>query len=72
MLAGRFGLGILALALAGSFAGQGLRAESSGSMKTETWEFGALTVAVLILVGGLSFLPAIAAGPIFEHFAGRG
>jgi K+-transporting ATPase ATPase A chain len=66
MLAGRFGLGALALALAGRLTAQGRAAASSGSLPTDTPQFGALIFATVLLVGGLCFLPALALGPVAE------
>jgi K+-transporting ATPase ATPase A chain len=68
MLAGRFGLGVLALALAGQFAAQGRRPESRGTLPIDSLQFGTLTVGVALIVAGLSFLPAVALGPLVEHF----
>ena len=57
MLAGRFGLAALALALAGRFAAQG---------PSDSAAFGALVLGTILLVGALCFLPALALGPITE------
>lgn len=67
MWIGRFGLGILALALAGRFAAQRNRAVSLGTMPTDTPLFAGLTIGVIMLIGALSFLPALAMGPIVEQ-----
>ena len=67
MLAGRFGLAALALALAGRFAAQVRKPETIGSMPCDTPTFGALVLGSVVLVGALSFLPALALGPIAEH-----
>jgi K+-transporting ATPase ATPase A chain len=67
MLIGRFGLGILALALAGKFAAQSRRAESSAMLKNDTMLFGGIVLFAALVVGGLSFLPALALGPVAEH-----
>jgi K+-transporting ATPase ATPase A chain len=67
MLAGRFLLAIPALALAGKFAAQGRRADTRGSLKTDTPLFAAIIVGTALLVTGLSFLPALALGPFVEH-----
>ena len=67
MLAGRFGLAALALALAGRFAAQGRRSLTPGTLPCDTVTFGILVLGVIILVGVLSFLPALALGPIMEH-----
>jgi K+-transporting ATPase ATPase A chain len=66
MLAGRFGLVALALALAGRFAAQGRRPISLGSLPSDTVTFAVLVFGTIILVGALSFLPALALGPLME------
>ncbi|MBV8657400.1 MAG: potassium-transporting ATPase subunit KdpA [Burkholderiales bacterium] len=67
MLAGRFGLAVPALALAASVARQGRRAVTKGTLGTDGVLFASALVGVLLLVGGLSYLPALAMGPIVEH-----
>jgi len=67
MAAGRFGLAALALALAGRFAAQARKPETIGSMPCDTPTFGVLVLGSVILVGALSFLPALALGPVAEH-----
>jgi potassium-transporting ATPase potassium-binding subunit len=66
MLAGRFGLAGLALALAGRFAAQPRAATTVGALPSDTVQFGALVLATILVVGGLNFLPALALGPIAE------
>jgi potassium-transporting ATPase potassium-binding subunit len=66
MLAGRFGLAALTLALAGRFAAQGRRPISLGSLPSDTVTFGVLILGTILLVGALSFLPALVLGPIVE------
>jgi potassium-transporting ATPase potassium-binding subunit len=66
MAAGRFGLAALALALAGRFAAQTRKPETIGSMPCDTPTFGVLVLGTVILVGALSFLPALALGPVAE------
>jgi potassium-transporting ATPase potassium-binding subunit len=66
MLAGRFGLVALALALAGRFAAQGRRPITLGSLPSDTMTFGVLVLGTVVLVGALSFLPALALGPLME------
>lgn len=67
MLAGRFGLAIPALALAGRFANQGRRAISLGTLPTDGLMFAMALVGALFLIGVLSYLPALALGSIAEH-----
>jgi K+-transporting ATPase ATPase A chain len=66
MLAGRFGLAALALALAGRFAAQRRGPTTSGTLSSDSAMFGALLLGTILLVGALSFLPALALGPIAE------
>ncbi len=67
MAAGRFGLAALALALAGRLAAQVRKPETIGSMPCDTPTFGVLVLGSLVLIGALSFLPALALGPVAEH-----
>lgn len=68
MLIGRF-LGIVPiLALAGNLASKRLVPASAGTFKTEGFTFIALLIATVLLVGALTFLPALAVGPIVEHY----
>jgi len=67
MLAGRFWVAIPALAIAGSMVGKKQWPAGPGTLPTDAWQFVLWLVAVLILVGTLSFLPALALGPIAEH-----
>jgi K+-transporting ATPase ATPase A chain len=69
MLIGRYGLAVMALALAGRFAIVSRRPPSLGSMPSDGWLFGVLLAATAMLVGALNFLPALALGPILEHFS---
>jgi K+-transporting ATPase ATPase A chain len=71
MMAGRFGLAIPALALAGCFAQQGRRPVTDGTLPTDTALFAGLTIATALIIGALSYVPALALGPIVEHFALR-
>lgn len=69
MIVGRFGLAIPALALAGQFAAQSRRPATLGTLPTDGWEFGLLLGAAALIVGGLSFFPALALGAIAEHLS---
>ncbi len=74
MLVGRFGLGVLALALAGIFVGQRRRPATLGTLPTDSFQFGVVIVGTAILVGALTFFSAYALGPTVEHLqmvAGR-
>jgi K+-transporting ATPase ATPase A chain len=67
MLFGRFWLMIPALALAGSLARKKQVPNGLGTLPTHTPLFIALLIGVVIIVGALTFLPALALGPIVEH-----
>jgi K+-transporting ATPase ATPase A chain len=67
MMIGRFFLAVPTLALAGSLAKKKKTPESAGTLPTHTPLFVAWLIAVVILVGALNFLPALALGPIVEH-----
>ena len=74
MLMGRFLTMLPMLAVAGLLASKKTVPDSSGTFPTATPLFMALTVLVIIVVGGLTFLPALALGPLVEHLdmlAGR-
>ena len=71
MMLGRFALAIPALALAGRLAGQIKRQETQNAVPTDKPLFAALLVATALIVGALSFLPALTLGPILEHLIGR-
>jgi potassium-transporting ATPase potassium-binding subunit len=69
MMVGRFGLAIPALALAGRFAAQPRRPVSDGTLPTDAPLFAALTIATILIVGALSYLPVLALGPIVEQLS---
>jgi K+-transporting ATPase ATPase A chain len=69
MLIGRYGLAVPALALAGSLAGKKRVPPGAGTLATHTPLFVALLVAVVVIVGALTFLPALALGPLAEHLS---
>ena len=66
MLAGRFVPIILALALAGSLAGQSVVPATAGTLPTHRPLFVSMLVGVIIIVAGLTFFPALALGPMGE------
>jgi len=68
MLVGRFLMIIPILALAGNLASKKLIPASAGTFKTEGVTFVVLLVGTVVLVGALTFLPALAIGPIVEHY----
>jgi K+-transporting ATPase ATPase A chain len=67
MFLGRFFLKIPVLALAGSLAKKKLVPTSAGTLPTHTPLFVAMLVGVVVLVGALTFIPALALGPIVEQ-----
>jgi potassium-transporting ATPase potassium-binding subunit len=67
MMAGRFGLAIPALMFAGLLARQKVRPQSRGTLRTDTFAFGALLTTFLLIVTALSYLPVLALGPVLEH-----
>src|SRR6202142_3252081 len=68
MLLGRFGMIVPLLALAGSLARKKIVPASAGTFPVTGFTFVVLLVGTVILVGALTFLPALALGPIVEHF----
>ena len=68
MLACRFGIIVPVLAIAGSLAAKPKLAPSSGTFPTDGPLFVGLLLGVIVIVSGLEFFPALALGPIVEHF----
>ena len=68
MLLGRYVFIVPMLAVAGALASKRTAPPSSGTFPTHTPLFVILLVAVILIVGGLTFFPALALGPIAEHF----
>jgi K+-transporting ATPase ATPase A chain len=68
MLFGRFLMIVPILALAGNLASKKLIPASAGTFKTEGVTFAVLLIGTVVLVGALTFLPALAIGPIVEHY----
>jgi K+-transporting ATPase ATPase A chain len=68
MLAGRFLMIIPVLAVAGSMVGKKAVPESLGTFPTNGTLFVVLLVGVVVIVGALTFFPALALGPVVEHF----
>jgi K+-transporting ATPase ATPase A chain len=67
MLGGRYLFKILMLAIAGSLAAKKYVPASAGTLSTSDPMFVILLISVVIVVGALSFIPALALGPIVEH-----
>jgi len=57
------------VAIAGILANKKFIPESAGTLKTDTTTFGIMILAVIFIVAALSFFPALALGPIAEHFS---
>ena len=69
MFVGRFFMIIPAMAMAGSLAGKKSIPPSAGTLPTTGGLFVGLVVGVILIIGGLTFFPALALGPIVEHLA---
>lgn len=67
MLIGRFGLAVPVLAIAGALARKKKSPASAGTLPTHTPLFIAWLIGVVIIVGALSFFPALALGPVIEQ-----
>ena len=65
---GRFAVIVPALALAGFLSERKVVAESAGTFPIATPLFVGLLISVILIVGALTFFPALALGPIVEHF----
>ena len=68
MLIGRFGVILPVLAIAGSMAKKKQTPPGPGTFATDSPIFVVLLIGIIIVVGGLTFLPALSLGPIVEHF----
>jgi K+-transporting ATPase ATPase A chain len=68
MLIGRFGIIIPVLAIAGSMGTKKSTPPSLGTFRTDNALFVILLISVVLIVGGLTFFPALSLGPIVEHF----
>jgi K+-transporting ATPase ATPase A chain len=69
MLLGRFAYVVPVLAIAGSLAAKTRGTASAGTFPTHTPLFVGLLIGIILILGGLQFFPALALGPIVEHFA---
>ncbi|MCD2173471.1 potassium-transporting ATPase subunit KdpA [Rhizobium sp. C4] len=69
MLLGRFGYVVPVMAIAGSLAAKQKIPSSKGTFPTDTPLFAGLLIGIILILGGLQFFPALALGPIVEHFA---
>lgn len=68
MFVGRFGVIVPVLAIAGSLAEKKITPPSAGTFHTDNLLFIGLLIAVILIVGGLTHFPALALGPVVEHF----
>ncbi len=69
MFVGRFFMIVPAMAMAGSLAAKKSVPPSAGTFPTTGGLFVGLVVGVILIIGGLTFFPALALGPIVEHLA---
>ena len=69
MLIGRFGIIIPALALGGSLAAKNVVPASLGTFRTDNTMFIGLVIGVILIIGGLTFFPAVSLGPIVEQLS---
>jgi K+-transporting ATPase ATPase A chain len=69
MLLGRFAIMIPALALAGTLAAKNVVPANLGTFRTDNGMFVGLVVGVIIIIGGLTFFPAVSLGPIVEQLS---
>jgi K+-transporting ATPase ATPase A chain len=69
MWIGRFFMIVPALAIAGSLAAKKYTPETAGSFPTTGLLWVGLLIGIILIVGGLTFLPSLALGPIADHLA---
>jgi len=69
MLLGRFGIMIPVLALGGALAAKNVVPPSAGTFRTDNGMFVGLTIGVILIIGGLTFFPAVSLGPIVEQLS---
>ena len=67
MLIGRFGIIIPVIIIAGSLAKKNISPKSSGTFTTDNSVFLILLIGIILIVGALTFFPALSLGPILEH-----
>jgi potassium-transporting ATPase potassium-binding subunit len=71
MLLGRVGIMVPALALGGKLAAKNVVPAGLGTFRTDNTMFVGLTIGVIVIIGGLTFFPAVALGPIVEQLSHR-
>jgi potassium-transporting ATPase potassium-binding subunit len=69
MLIGRFGIMIPAIALGGVLAAKNVVPAGAGTFRTDNPMFVGLLIGVIVIVGGLTFFPAVSLGPIVEQLS---
>lgn len=69
MLLGRFAYVVPVMAIAGSLAAKVKSPPSAGTFPTDGPLFVGLLIGIILILGGLQFLPALVLGPVVEHFA---
>lgn len=69
LMLGRYLPIIAPIAIIGLLANKKFIPESPGTLRTDSYTFGAMTLVVIIIVTALSYLPALALGPIAEYFS---
>jgi K+-transporting ATPase ATPase A chain len=69
MFVGRFFMIIPTMAIAGALAAKKTVPASAGTFPTDGGLFVGLVVGVIVIIGGLTFFPALALGPLVEHLA---
>jgi K+-transporting ATPase ATPase A chain len=69
MLLGRFAIIVPSLALGGALAAKNIVPASAGTFRTDNTMFVGLLIGVIVIVGGLTFFPAVALGPIAEELS---
>jgi potassium-transporting ATPase potassium-binding subunit len=68
MFVGRFCVIVPVLAIAGTLAAKRIVPRSAGTLATDRTLFATFLLGVIVIVGGLTYLPALAVGPLVEHF----
>jgi K+-transporting ATPase ATPase A chain len=67
MLIGRYGVIVPVMAVAGSLGRKKITPTSLGTFRTDNWLFIILLIGIILIIGGLTFFPALSLGPILEH-----
>ena len=68
MFVGRFCVIVPVLAIAGTLSAKRVVPRSAGTLSTDRTLFATFLLGVIVIVGGLTYLPALAVGPLVEHF----